>query len=303
MEKPWRQLLRWLGAKFVSGDWIISHFPVHRVYTEVYGGSAAVFMKKEPASIEIINDLDSRVHAFYICLRDETLSRRLARMLEYTSFGRNDYNKACEPTRREDFASEGDWAVETARRACTVGMQAFGNGKSSAARSGWRDHTGDSRTAPVLDWPRLPEVVDLYHQRFKAAMIEHADALRIIRRHDYPDTLHYVDPPYVPESRTSFVNTGYKHDMILDDHERLLDVLQELRGMVVLSGYCNDLYDKRLADWTRDEREFVTNGRTPRVECVWLNPACAAALKAEKPGDLFDPEDWRKWKTALALVT
>jgi DNA adenine methylase len=65
----------------------------------------------------------------------------------------------------------------------------------------------------------------------------------------------------------------------MDDaaHRELLDVLFELEGMVVLSGYPSDLYTEILLGWTcysTSARISAACGMASRTECVWLSPAC-----------------------------
>jgi len=65
-----------------------------------------------------------------------------------------------------------------------------------------------------------------------------------IRAQDTPDTLFFVDPPYVPSTRSK---SGYRHEMSEADHVALLDQLRSVRGMVVLAGYPSKLYDDNCA--------------------------------------------------------
>lgn len=74
----------------------------------------------------------------------------------------------------------------------------------------------------------------------------------------------------------------YAHEMAEAEHQPLLETLRALEGMVVLSGYPHPLYDEALADWQRVEREALADGARPRTEVLWINPACAARLKAER---------------------
>ena len=62
-----------------------------------------------------------------------------------------------------------------------------------------------------------------------------------------------------------------------DDHRELAEVLHEVDGMVILSGYESELYAELFCDWTRYERNGyrdTTVGDSPPVECLWINPAC-----------------------------
>jgi DNA (cytosine-5)-methyltransferase 1 len=74
---------------------------------------------------------------------------------------------------------------------------------------------------------------------------------------------------------------GYRHELDADDHRRLLDLLDGLSGMVVLSGYASPLYDDALNGWIRIETKALADGARPRTEVLWLNPACHDALTRE----------------------
>ncbi len=69
----------------------------------------------------------------------------------------------------------------------------------------------------------------------------------------------------------------------------LLEVLLELRGMVIVSGYDSELYSGMLGDWRREETDSrIAAGRGTKVrrEVAWINPACADALE-RVPGGLW----------------
>ena len=99
-----------------------------------------------------------------------------------------------------------------------------------------------------------------------------------MRQHDSDETLHYVDPPYMPATRSQKSRRGklryhaYKHEMTEEDHMRLLETLRGLKGMVILSGYPSALYNRSLAGWKRIRRQTMADGARPRVEVLWLNP-------------------------------
>ena len=131
-------------------------------------------------------------------------------------------------------------------------------------------------------WSRLPDVVSQVGERFEGVLIENRQAVDVMLHHDSPQTLHYVDPPYLFATRdraSKRVHRYYRHEMSDWEHEQLCACLRNLKGMVVLSGYDSALYRHELTGWGVRSHETVggsNRGSVPRTEFVWLNPACAA---------------------------
>src|SRR5262245_4512057 len=95
-------------------------------------------------------------------------------------------------------------------------------------------------------------------KRLRSVVIECRPAIEVIRDVDRQvkaprGLLIDCDPPYLPETRNGGAARTYAHEMTVDDHAELLEVLLGCRGAVVLSGYPNELCDRRLAGWRRRE--------------------------------------------------
>jgi DNA adenine methylase len=71
--------------------------------------------------------------------------------------------------------------------------------------------------------------------------------------------------------------------MSIDDHLALVEALQGVSGMVILSGYDNDLYNDTLSGWMKDTKECATDGVRRMMECLWLSPRTVDALKRVRP--------------------
>lgn len=111
----------------------------------------------------------------------------------------------------------------------------------------------------------------------KGVVIENMEAERLIGIADSNETFFYVDPPYLPETRSSMAGGTkyYRHEMTDDDHEQLLEKLLQVQGKVILSGYDSDMYNDLLAGWTKatfDARASSRAGTVIRKECVWISP-------------------------------
>ena len=168
----------------------------------------------------------------------------------------------------------------------------FGSAGATKATTGFRTDTRRKYGTAQHNWADYPGALGAIGERFAGVLIENRDAVDVIQAHDGPDTLHFVDPPYVHETRVMRARGGYQHELDDTGHRRLLEALRSVDGMVVLSGYRCALYDEALADWQRHEtaaRISAGRGTALRTEVAWLNPACSAALERGR-GGLFAAE-------------
>src|SRR4051812_44192713 len=55
----------------------------------------------------------------------------------------------------------------------------------------------------------------------------------------------YLDPPYPHDTRT--VTDAYEHEMTMDDHAALLELIRGVRGAVAISSYPSPFYERTLA--------------------------------------------------------
>lgn len=277
MSAPPRPILRWHGGKWLLAPWIISHFGKHRVYVEPFGGAWSVGFRKPRAEAEVWNDLDGELVNLFSVLRSPARATKLIDALRLTPFAREEFNQAYFPARS---------GVERARRLIVRSFMGHGSdGASGVYRTGFRANSNRSGSTPAVDWINLPDSLDLAVERLGGVVIESRPAIDVMRQHDSAGTLHYVDPPYLHETRSRTHrrtdNGGvYRHELSDEEHLQLLAALCELRGMVVLSGYPSQLYDAALPGWKRIERAALADGALKRTEVLWLNPAAASACPA-----------------------
>lgn len=275
-----RPALRYHGGKFRLASWVMQFFPPHRIYTEAFGGAAGVLLQKPRSHGEVYNDLDDNVVAFFRCLQSPELRDRLVQAITLTPYARAEFDLAWQPT---------DDLVERARRTAIRAQMGFGSAGATKGSTGLRTDTMRRYTTAQMDWAAYPPVLLDVAERFQQVLIENRPAVDVLQQHDSPETLHFVDPPYVHSTRVLRSQGGYRHEMSDGDHAELLGVLRRLQGMVVLSGYASDLYAGELPGWiSRSTQARISSGRGTgvRTEVVWLNPACADAL-AGMQGGLF----------------
>lgn len=272
MTKPTRPALRYHGGKWKLAPWIISHFPVHHVYVEPFGGAGSVLLRKPRSYAEVYNDINDDLVCLFRVLRDTVLSARLIEQLRLTPFARVEFEAAYSPS--ED-------PVERARRMLVRAYMGFGSASAIRInRTGFRAKNNRSYTTPAHDWAYYPDTLRAVVERMQGVVIEHRDALACMRQHDAPTTLHYVDPPYVHDTRSSHCTRAkavYSHEMSDADHVVLADGLKQLTGMVVVSGYRCELYDTIFSEWERHDKQALADGARPRIESLWLNPSASTA--------------------------
>ncbi|PKY11778.1 hypothetical protein B1757_02690 [Acidithiobacillus marinus] len=266
--------MRYHGGKWRLADWIIGFFPPHFAYVEPFGGAAGILMQKPRSPAEVYNDLDDEIVNVFEVLRDKKDSQALQTACVLTPYSRREFEKAY---------SQNDAAlppVERARRTLFRAFAGYGSAGATKGRTGFRSYAGDKRSSPpVMDWANYPRHIAYFCDRLQGVIIESRPALEVIRHYDAENTLYYVDPPYMHDTRSIRGGRYYRHEMDTDDHVALLDTLLEIKGMVILSGYATDVYNKKLLScgWLRFDKHTQANGNSgsvQRKESIWINHAC-----------------------------
>lgn len=246
-----RPTLDYFGGKWKHANRIIKTFPEHKSFVDVFCGAASITLRKPRSKNEIINDINAELINFFSVLRDRNLELRIA--LEKTPYARAEYY-ACRETSEDP--------IESARR--TVVKSWFGIGDSLDNETGFRVSLsqGGSTTAP---WLTYVDYLHLYSNRLRGVIIENLDFEECIKRYDRPDTLFYLDPPYVKDTRSK--KHAYKFDWHDADHERLLKLLPNIQGHFVLSGYEHESYEYL----PYKKQTFSANSQQgERTEVLWI---------------------------------
>lgn len=259
MSQITRPFLNYFGGKWNMGEWIISHFPHHGSYIEVFGGGLSVFMQKSPSKLEIINDKEDRIVNVYVQARDN--NEALKNSINLTPYSRSEFRKCQNPS---------DDKLEDARR--TICALAFGVGHSLVDKTTGLRNSKKSNTSPAASFRKYTETFDQFHERLKNCIIENLDWREVLKKYDDDDALFYLDPPYVHSTRKH--TRGYTHEMTDTDHEDLIETIQSLKGRAILSGYKNSIYNK--LPWTSFSCKARTQNASSAIETLWLCPKTAS---------------------------
>lgn len=259
---------RIVGAKWNLADWIMSHFPPldDVCYVEPYCGGASVFLRKPPSVTEVLNDRNGEIINFFDMLRERTAN--LVWAIKTTPYSRAELNRAKLPATDP---------LERARRFYIRSFQSFSSGEGSRTIA-WRIQMNDHSL--INRWNKTSHLWDCA-QRLKNAQLECDTAEVVISRFDTLKTLFYVDPPYVWSTRTA--KNDYAFEMDDEAHKALAQQLNQVKGMVVLSGYDSELYQKHYSDWHKVTTQTDTVQKTKRTECLWINRAAVEATLAAQP--------------------
>jgi len=263
-----RPALRYYGGKWRIASWIIEQFPAHTCYVEPFGGGASVLLQKQPSKFEVLNDLDNKVINFFDVLR--STPEQLIRAILLTPYSR-------EELRRARTSPSTDDPVENARRFYVLCWQSYGSGTGKTS-TGWRYQigAGDNSRASAIGSFNDTEHLWLVADRLKQVQIEHDDAYKVIQRFDSSETLFYLDYPYVHSTRYhSSSDKGYAFEMTDDDHRRFAHLVNNIRGMAMVSGYPSRLYDELYAGWKCISRQSQDINGKGKTECLWMSPRTA----------------------------
>ena len=262
-----QRILHYPGSKWRTAEWIISYFPEHVTFVDLFCGSLAILCSKDRSKIETVNDLDSEIINLFKIIRERPVE--LSYAIEFTPHSREEYYKSYEECSDE---------LERARRLVIRLWQ--GRGGKTSHRTGWRSMIEHNGPLPAKEWIQFPDKITAVAERLQGVQIENQCAMKLIERYNNKkDVLLYADPPYLSSTRTT---TSYKYEMSDKQHSELLDALDDFNGSVILSGYANEMYDTKLQHWSRYTKNAVAEAGAKRQEIIWINPHTMSKLKYQQ---------------------
>jgi len=271
-------ILRYYGAKWKIAKWIVQHFPPHDIYVEPFAGSAAVLFHKEESALEVLNDIDDDVVNFLRAVRDAP--ERLATMLYWTPYSEAEY--------RDGHSGNDDEPFERARRFAVRAWMSIGG--HTAWRGGFRWRRDKTMRHLLRRWECLPEGVLVAAERLRRVLILRKDYRDVVTAYDGSRTLFYFDPPYLPSTRSpSWRRGAYRYDWSENDHIAFIELLHQIRGAAVVSGYASQLYAEALErrGWVRLDKVVINGNGRMATESLWVNPTAQEALTRPRQISLF----------------
>lgn len=264
--------IQYVGGKGTHLGVLLPLVPVSHTYVEPYGGGASLLLNRPRSQVEVYNDLNGAIVNLFRVLRDPEQFADFQRRVELTLFSKEEFRDACALM----LSPEGVDPVKRAWATYVIHNQGI-SGKLHESEGNWSRAKGvqinvDRWIGKVAKLPRI-------HDRFSKVQVDSQDALTCITYWDSPGTTFYLDPPYVLDTRSD--REYYAFEQEDEHHDQLVEVILNVEGCVVLSGYDHPVYEPLVeAGWEVVKYDktavmAVSDGEKPkRTETVWRNPAC-----------------------------
>jgi DNA adenine methylase len=265
--------LKYYGGKTPLAKEIVKLMPVHIHYVEPYSGSLAVLFAKNPEGIsEVVNDINLNLTTMWRVFQSPETFERFKRRLEATPFSEVEWRAAkqlCDWNKERGDVDSVDVAV-----AYFIMCRQSREGKCKAFATLSRNRTRKNVNEQASAWFSSIEGLDYVYHRLRNVVILCEDGVDVIKQQDGINTLYYIDPTYLHETRVS--KNDYEYEMSPEQHKELLSMLCDIKGKFLLSGYHSDLYDEYAKQQGWHFKEFkvdckVSKTRSDRIEVVWMN--------------------------------
>lgn len=299
-------VISWYGGKYKMAKQIINIMPNHTHYVDVFGGGAHVLLNKPRSSVEVYNDINKGLFCLFNTLRNKEHAELLKLKLDLTPYSRNEFeyaksdwfNSYIEVEKEieelnarfnENLITESEYKrlsaelekkrldtqIEVARRTYILSKQSF-----SSVLTNWRK---SRKTLPRLvnDYLRgIDDTLPIVISRLRTLIVENKSYEYILDKYDSKDTLFYLDPPYIHDTRQEKSRDIYDHEMTNDMHKDLVKRLLNIKGKFILSGYDHPIYAP------------LSEGKFKKIKLGSFVKTCAPRFNDETRVDLGEEYLW-----------
>ncbi len=216
--------ISWIGGKKALRRRIVEEFPekgTYSRYIEVFGGAGWVlFFSEKHAGMEVYNDINGNLVNLFRCVKYHPDAVR--QELQYIFISREQFFDAVEQTETKGMTD-----IQRAARFFTLIKESYGV---------------DLRSFGVRprNFEKAKEYLGEVSKRLDRVVIERLDFQQVLKTYDREDALFYLDPPYYK------TEMYYEDRIVPEDHERLKEALDSIKGRFVLSyndcEYIRNLY-------------------------------------------------------------
>ena len=189
----------------------------HKCYAEPFIGMGGVFLRRPfKARVEVINDINSEVTNLFRIIQNHY--QPFMELMQYQLHSRAEFNRhlKTDPSTLTD--------LQRAVRFLYLQLCAYGG----ALR--WQSFSVSANRGGKVNMKRLAPMIEKLHERITAIKIENLHYAEFITRYDTPNTLFYLDPPYMGNEKT-YVEKGFTPD----DFAKIAELMAGIKGRFILS--------------------------------------------------------------------
>jgi DNA adenine methylase len=240
--------------RYAGGDWHIRNkiLPILRQsgatkLVEVFGGSGVVtqYAPRDQFTNIVYNDRDSLLTNFFLVLRDK--SKELVEKLFFMPSSRELFNKY------RDMLETGEiYKLDPMSKAIATfylfNDSFFGIGDTWAVRH---------KRSGSVELRRKALLLEDFAKRWLDVDIESNDFREILKTHDTPNTVFYLDPPFLSE-KSADRDRYYRLTFTEKDMKDMLDILSGIQGKFVLKLPKDHLEIPYIKEWIQKHGYYVT---------------------------------------------
>jgi DNA adenine methylase len=286
--------LKWYGGKSYLAKQIVGLFP-ERVkngnnpdpedpgwthYVEPYFGGGAVLFHMDPMGASVVvNDISSQLMNFWRVLQDREQFLQFAAIMETMPFSEVAFEEAWHVCETANNLTHRLTLAEPSLACAVAFFIKYRQSRQAAGKSFatlTKRRTRQGMNEQVSAWLSAVEGLPAAHSHLQQVVIRCDSALQVIESEDTERSLFYMDPPYMAELRMT--KKAYDHEMTFAEHARMLEVLANMKGRFVLSGYHSDLYSEyarkhnwRIVEIKIDNKASSAKVKDDKLEVLWTN--------------------------------
>lgn len=239
-KKKFKYLISWIGGKKNLRKRISKYVPEDiKKYIEPFGGGAWVLFERDQwANAEVYNDLDGRLVNLFRMVKFHP--EELIKELRYIITSREMFIKY--------LSYPGETEIKRAASFLYLILHSFGSSCTSFA------------VGKKINHYNIIERINQIHKRLDKVSIENRSYEKIIELYDSDNSFFYCDPPY-SKGKGYIISSceGF-------DHEKLRDILSNIKGRFLLSYDDSDLIRKLYKNFkiVAFDRHKGINNRNPK---------------------------------------
>ncbi len=277
--------LPYFGSKRLTAPQIVRHFRPHTSYYDLFAGSHAVVVAKEPSRLEVASELNPDVVNLLKCLANDTHGYELFLFAARHPISEQRFMRAAQ--RMSEPMPEGEFNYIRAWDFLLTSWQGPSGLAGTTAKLRFAKRNTSSGGSTAARWRAVAESIPAWHERLRNVEFRNQSAFEILEDiPDRDDVVIYADPPYHGETRRG---GKYLFELHPKKHARLAEALNRFnKACIVVSYYVHPELDRMYEGWDRHQIEAprklnnTSGGQTDAID--------AGEVVYVKRGNIFNKE-------------